>query len=158
MAKGKFWVLRDTREKVGIWNFPEDDRCLGTKDQALKTGDYSIQSYEDSILCIERKKTVSEFAGNVFQARFKNELDRMAPFKHKFIIFEFPYEEMMKWPMGAYIPSARKDMLKVTPQYLLRFVTEMQVIYGIHVVFGNTKKQAEQMCYSILKRVYESEN
>lgn len=155
---GKFWVLRDTREKVGIWDFPADDRCLGTLDKALKTGDYSIQSYEEDILCIERKKTVSEFAGNVFQARFKNELERMAAFKYKFIIFEFSFETMMKYPVGAYIPKARKDMLRVTPQYMLRFISEMQIIYGIHVLFGNTKKQSEQMCYSIMKRVYESQS
>lgn len=153
----KFFVIRDTREKVGVWNFPEDDRCLGTKTQTLKTGDYSMEGYED-ILCIERKKTVSEFAGNVFQARFKKELIRMEEFKYRFIIFEFAFEDMMKYPVGCYIPSYKQNFLKVTPQYMLRFVAEMQVVYGIHVVFGNTKMGAEKMAYSIMKRVQEKEN
>lgn len=51
----KFKVIRDTREKVGYWDFVPDDRCSGTIEKAVQTGDYTLVGYED-VLCIERKR------------------------------------------------------------------------------------------------------
>ena len=60
----KFTVIRDTREKEGHgWWYEEDAYCIGTEATKLDVGDYSIKDKEH-ILCIERKESISELAGN----------------------------------------------------------------------------------------------
>src|SRR5215210_7578524 len=73
-----YTVLRDTREQQG-WIFEQGKLCNGTISKALKTGDYTLVGFE-SILCVERKKNVAEFAKNIIEKRFENELTRMEAF------------------------------------------------------------------------------
>ena len=103
MAKNKFIVIRDTREKDG-WYFKESDYCEGMVNQKLDTGDYSIQGLED-VLCIERKASVAEIANNIVDDRFTRELDRMSEFKYKFLILEFGVEDILSFPVGSDIPK-----------------------------------------------------
>ena len=66
----RFTVIRDTREKEGHgWWFDENAYCIGTEKTKLDIGDYSIKDKEH-ILCIERKESVSELAGNCGEKRF----------------------------------------------------------------------------------------
>lgn len=154
----KFKVIRDSRERVGFWNFPEDSRCLGTEVGKLDTGDYSIAGLEDK-LCIERKKTISEICNNMNEDRFTDELKRMEKFKYKYIILEFDLLTIDRFPLGSGIPkSVWGKVSYITPQYLRRYFCELSLDYGIHIIYGSNKIQSEKICYSLLKRVFDAKN
>lgn len=156
--KKKFWVIRDTREKVGFWDFPEDDRCYGTKSLKLDTGDYSIEGYEN-ILCIERKKTVSELVNNMSEKRFKDVLARMGTYKYKFIILEFDLTDIARFPVGSGIPKSKWGLVSyIKPAFLLRYISELYINHGIQVILASDKINAEKISYSIIKRVIDNEN
>ena len=96
-------VLVDTRDKTNqeILKF-FDDNNIRYKSKALKTGDYSfliekcpelgfsIDTYFSDELCIERKNSVSELAGNMVEKdeRFLKELNRMINILDVYILIE----------------------------------------------------------------------
>ena len=126
----KMTVYIDTREKYP-WSFPADNDFNDSISHKLDTGDYSIQGYEH-ILCIERKRTVSELVQNMFEKRF---------------------------PVGCRMP--KQDMEKMsnvkTPQ-ILGFISSMTVNYGIYVLLAGDTKNANYLANRIMKRVHERES
>ena len=87
--ENKFHIIKDTREKKGHgWWYDENAYCSGTTVAKVDIGDYAIEGMEH-VLCIERKESVSEFAGNCSEKRFHAELKKMATFPFAFLIFEF---------------------------------------------------------------------
>jgi len=50
----KVKVLVDTREQCP-WKFTENSWCSGSEITTLKTGDYTLEGFEDK-LCVEKKK------------------------------------------------------------------------------------------------------
>ena len=64
-----FNIIIDTREQQA-WEFPRH----ATANKKLDTGDYSLAGMEE-VLCIERKKSVSEIASNITEKRFEDVLD-----------------------------------------------------------------------------------
>ncbi len=149
-------IIKDTREKVGSWEFSADI-CHGIIERKLDTGDYAIKGLEH-VLCIERKKTVSEFAINSTDPTFKKCLDRMKDYEHKFIVFEFSPDDILKYPVGSGIPKSQWPKLKITNKYIFRFISEIQVKYGIHVVYGGDSYHAQWAAWNIMKRVNEQYN
>lgn len=79
-------IIFDTREQDGL-DFSKF-RDVDVVRQGLKTGDYSIQGYEDCI-CFERK-SVADLVGTLIggHERFLREMDRMKDFKIKYILVE----------------------------------------------------------------------
>ena len=79
-------LLKDTREQKG-WLFDSGDYCNGMKAVALKTGDYTLEGFEE-VVCIERKKSVEEIANNVGKEkkRFDAEMERINEYTFKYII------------------------------------------------------------------------
>ena len=147
-----FTAIIDTREK-------EPWILLGSTINSvvvekLDTGDYSVKGLEDQ-LCIERKRSVSELAMNVSQPRFKNELDRMMAYKHRFLVLEFSIQDIMDYPVGSGIPKARWSSLKIKGGYIMLCLSQFQVKYGIHVVFAGNANHAEYCGINIMKRAYE---
>ena len=153
MAKNKFIVIRDTREKDG-WYFKESDYCEGMVNQKLDTGDYSIQGLEN-VLCIERKASVAEIANNIVDDRFTRELDRMSEFKYKFLILEFSVEDILSFPVGSDIPKKSWNKIRISGRFIMKRLSEIQTKYGIHVVPCGDKLSAWHMTSSIMKRVFE---
>lgn len=82
----KLTLILDTREQDGL-DFSKF-RDVDVVRQGLKTGDYSIQGYEDTI-CFERK-SVADLVGTLIggHERFLREMDRMKDFKIKYILVE----------------------------------------------------------------------
>lgn len=96
-------VLVDTREQTNK-NILEyfDKHKINYKTKALKTGDYSfmikkcpelgfvVDTYFTDELCIERKNSVSEIAGNMVEKdeRFIKELNRMINIQDVYILIE----------------------------------------------------------------------
>lgn len=148
----KYKIIRDTREQNG-WTFVEGPFCGGMVSGALKTGDYSIQGYED-LLTIERKGTIAEFAANLIEDRFTRELERMELFKYSFIVLEFLMDDLIRYPKGAGIPPEKVKSIKLSPAFLLKRLVEVQIKFKTKILFAGCYGQA--VALSIFKRVVEN--
>ena len=145
-----YTVLRDTREHDGEgWVFEQTSYCKGTVIKTLKTGDYTIMGYETTFI-IERKKSISEFAGNVCQERFENELKRLESFDHPFIILEFNMDDIIKWP-----PFYLRKKVRSTGHFILKRLLELEIHYKTKIIFAGCHGKA--VCESLFKRIVEND-
>lgn len=149
-----FKVIIDTREKYA-WSFVEKD--VETVTTKIDTGDYTIEGMED-LICIERKRSVSEWSLNLTSKRFFKELERMQTFKWKYIICEFTLGQMMRFPEGAKLPARVRNKIRVRGPFLLKKTTEIMRDYNVPILFCDNHMYGEEVCYDILKRGYQNEN
>ena len=103
-----FNIIIDTREQQA-WEFPRHS----TANKKLDTGDYSLGGLED-ILCIERKKSVSEIASNITEKRFEDVLERMTKYKYTYMIFEFSLTDVLMYPQGSEIPRHKWKYIRIS--------------------------------------------
>jgi hypothetical protein len=149
----KYTIIRDTQEKKNFWEFAPSKLCAGTIDQHLVTGDYTIQGLEQ-YLCIERKGRVAEWAQNIIEKRFVNELERMRIFPFAFVILEFELKDIMNYPYSSDIPPKLWPRIKITPHLLLKKTIEFQCEYPqISFIFAG--EHGKTVAGSIFKRVIE---
>lgn len=144
-----FTIIVDTREQMP-WEFGFHT----TSRRKLDTGDYSIEGMEH-LLCIERKRSVSEIANNITEKRFKDVLDRMNQIPHSFILLEFDLEDVYQFPIGSDIPKKLWDKMRITNKYILKYLTSIQLNYNIHIIYCGDSDNAEKMAVQLMKRVYE---
>jgi ERCC4-type nuclease len=153
MKNTYFNIIVDTREQKP-WDFTDTFNVTKAK---LDTGDYSIEGLEN-LLCIERKSSVNEVSNNITEKRFKDVLDRMAGYPHKHILFEFDLYDILQFPRNSGIPQKLWKNLRISPLYLLKYITEISTIYGIHTHFCGDRSTAQHLAVSIMKRVNEQHN
>lgn len=146
-----FTIIIDTREQIP-WEFG----LHTTSKRKLDTGDYSIEGLEN-IFAIERKKSVSEIANNITEDRFKDVLNRMQSLKYKFMLFEFDLDDVYNYPIGSDIPKKMWDKLRISSKYILKYLSNIQVQYNIHIIYCGCSENAEKMAVSLMKRIYEKE-
>jgi ERCC4-type nuclease len=149
MNKDPFTIIIDTREQIP-WEFGFHD----TAKQKLDTGDYSILGLEN-IIAIERKKSVSELATNLSESRFKDVLERLSKIKHPYMVFEFSLDEVYNFPVGSDIPKRMWDKLRISGNYIIKRLIEIQLQYNIQVIFCDYPSNAEKFSVSLMKRIYE---
>lgn len=149
----KFTVIRDNKEKVGAWYWDESARCNGTIIKHLDTGDYTLLGYENEV-CVERKKTVAEFATNINEDRFERELDRMNNFALPYIVCEFSLTQVLDFP-GDDLPPKVREKIKVTSKFIIKRVHEIMHKHNIHIVFCDNKYGAWRFVDSLFKRVVD---
>lgn len=147
----RYVVVKDTREQLG-WTFPESDRCAGTVVDTLKTGDYSLRGYEH-LFVIERKGSPAEFAKNLLEERFEDELIRLDKFEHPFVLVEFEMEDIVCFPEGSGIPTSLWERLKITPQLFMRRFWEIQLRHKARVMFVGIR--GREAASSLFKRIIE---
>lgn len=147
MKQDNFTIIIDTREQHP-WEFPYH----ATSNRKLDTGDYSIEGLEDK-LCIERKNGIAEIANNMTEKRFKDVINRMKQFNHAYILIECSYDQMMNYPIGSDVPPKAWGKIKISPAFILKFLTELSVQHNIHVIFCGCPSWAEKTALSIMKRV-----
>lgn len=152
MNSDPFTIIVDTREQIP-WEFGYHN----TAKRKLDTGDYSIEGFED-ILAIERKKSVGELATNLSESRFKDVLNRLSKIKHPYMVFEFSLDEIYQFPVGSEIPKKMWDKLRITGNYIVKRLVEIQLEYNIHIVFCDDANNAEKFTVSLMKRIYERYN
>jgi len=151
----RFHVIKDTREKQGHgWWFDESSYCSGTTKAKLNIGDYTIKDMEH-ILCIERKESVTEFAGNCTEKRFHKELDAMSTFQYKFLIFEFGWSDIERYPAGSGIPPAKWKSIRIKGNYMMRVISSIMIEHGISVIAAGDAPTAEKIAFRIMRKVYE---
>jgi ERCC4-type nuclease len=149
MKKDPFTIIVDTREQLP-WEFGFHI----TSKQKLDTGDYSIQGFE-SLFTIERKRSVSEIANNVTESRFKDVLERMGRIPHGFMLMEFDLQDIYSFPVGSDIPKKMWDKLKISGNYIMKYLVEAQLNHNINILFCGDPENAERTAVSIMKRIYE---
>jgi hypothetical protein len=152
MNKDPFTIIIDTREQIA-WEFGFHN----TAKKKLDTGDYSIEGFEN-ILAIERKKSVSEIATNLSESRFKDVLQRLSQIKHAYMVFEFSIDEVYNFPVGSDIPKKMWDKLKISGNYIIKRLIEIQLEYNIQIIFCDDASNAERFSVSLMKRIYERYN
>ncbi len=151
----QFTAIADTREQQPLeFDSPYIENIVTKK---LNTGDYSIVGLEE-ILCIERKNGIAEFYKNLTQKRFEDELERMKSFKYRFLVLQCSLSEAMDVPYSLGLTKKQTEMCKLTPKYVLMKISEIQVNYGVHVVFAETREGVTEIVTNIMKRVYELES
>jgi ERCC4-type nuclease len=146
-----FHIIVDTREQQP-WSF---DHHI-TASEKLDTGDYSVRGIEN-ILCVERKKSVGEVATNITEKRFKDVVGRMSQFKYAFLLLEFSMDQLLSYPVGSNVPRRMWDKIKISPNFILKHLVELQVFFNIKVLFCGSASNGEKMALSIMKKVYEIE-
>ena len=145
-----FIIIKDSREQKGL-DFPG----YTVEVAKLPTGDYTIKGLEDTLF-IERKYKISEFYANCTQDRFWKEMERAKPFTHKFLVLEFTYDDVLAIPYSLNLPKTQWAQLKLKPQYIVKCIGDIQVKYGVHVVFAGNRETAAEMIINIMKRVDEN--
>lgn len=89
-----FTILIDTREQLPYQfrAFPE----VTTKKATLKTGDYSLESYESEII-IERKNP-ADFLGSITRGRdrFEREISRMVEIPCRGVVIECELQNLLR--------------------------------------------------------------
>lgn len=148
-----YQVIRDTREQQG-WDFGAHAPCLGTVSGTLPTGDYTLRGYED-ILAIERKGSTAEFSQNVVQDRFEREMERLEAFKYPFVVLEFTLDDLASFPANSGIPRRIWPTLRITAQFLLKRLIELEVQYRTRFILAGC--QGRDYASSLFKRITETE-
>lgn len=154
----RFHVIKDTREKSGHgWWWDEDSYCSGTTKAKIDIGDYTIEGLE-KLLCIERKESVSEFAGNCTEKRFWREMDNMSLFPHKFLILEFSWLDIERYPAGSGIPKSKWGSIRIKGNYMMSLLSTIMVDKGISVIAADNSDRAQKIAYRIMRKVWEFYN
>jgi hypothetical protein len=153
----KFTVLRDNKEKVGAWYWEECGYCGGTLKTSLKTGDYTMLGYED-IVCVERKRTVAEFATNLSEKRFVRELERMQVFAVPYIICEFSISDVLDFPHNVDLPEKIKKKIKMNGRYILKRIHQIIDEHNVYFMFCDDKQGAWEFVNALFKRIANAKN
>jgi ERCC4-type nuclease len=143
-----FTIIIDTREQQP-WSFEH----YVTANKKLDTGDYSIEGLEN-ILAIERKKSVSEFANNITESRFKDVVNRLSNIKYSFLLLEFDLDDVLIYPVGSNVPKRMWDKIKISPSFIMKHLLELQLYHNIKVVFCGDSDNAAKMAEFIFKKVH----
>lgn len=150
----EFHVIRDTREqKNNGWIFDADKVCSGTTTRKLDTGDYSLEGKEE-LFVIERKGSLPEWAHNLNEKRFEQEMERLEQFKWPFIVLEFTVEDLLNWPNNCGLPADKIKEVRTSSFFLLRRVCELEMKYKTKIIFAGNK--GKEVAFSLFKRVMEN--
>lgn len=153
--KPKFNIIQDTREKIP-WDFNFFYSCEEQIVGKLKTGDYSIQGFEQ-VFCIERKRSSGEIAINLGSKwkTFSKELERMQGFRFKYIVCEFPYQYIETFPISSSIPQNKLRFVRISANYLKSKINKIQEDYGIEFIFTRNEFEAQEKAMELMETAYE---
>lgn len=145
-------IIKDTREKIGSWDFCDAEVIV----QKLDTGDYTLVDYEDYI-CIERKKSTTEVATNlgVDIKRFTKELERMKEFPLAYIICEFTLQSLLQFPVGSGLSQKQMSEVRINGKYLVKLLSSFKDKYGVEVLYCGSREKAIAKAEEIFQSVTE---
>ena len=74
------------------------------------------------------------------------------------MVFEFSLNEVYDFPVGSDIPKKMWDKLRISGNYIIKRLIEIQLEYNIQIVFCDNPSNAERFSVSLMKRIYERYN
>lgn len=139
-------IIVDTREQTPFL-FKSITPAPTVVRATLKTGDYSLDAYQDKI-AIERK-SLPDFLGSVGsgRARFVRELERGADMDFFAVVIE------ASWP--DIIAEIKVNHPKMSSKSVYASCIAWNIRYGVHVYPCPSRGFAEVTTYRILQRYYE---
>ncbi len=162
-------IIIDTREQQP-WSFGLHG--FDVVHAKLDEGDYSTLEIKDlehrmdkKILCIERKRSSGELAGNLGKNwnRFCDEMERMSDYQYKYVILEFSLDTLLAFPEGSGIPKKnwfRKNKkgktvknVVMSGNYMNTKLQSLETMYGVEVIFTNGTDEAIQEAVNIINKV-----
>lgn len=157
-SQHKFTVIIDTREQIP-WDFSGAIECEAQLISTVKTGDYTIKGMEH-ILAIERKRTTGELCINFGKKwkPFEKELQRMSAFPHKYLVCEFPFNDVLIFPAKSHIPQHQWSRLRMHSKFLLKRLNQIENDYGIKIIYAGDKYNAEKEVLEIFKNVLNEQS
>ncbi len=137
--------LIDSREKEPF-KFRASANLGGTETVKLDAGDYAVKGHED-LICIERKKSATELAGNFGKnrARFEREFERMQSCQFRYVVVEDHWSSVM----GKSIRHSR-----MSAKAVFESIIAFGLTYGVHFIFAGNRQQAQTITRSLLVRAY----
>lgn len=130
-----FTIAIDSRERHPY-------KFEGSVIKTLKTGDYSIQGFENQIT-VERKQPQELFlcVGRE-RDRFTHEMERLAEFDYAALVIEGDLKTLLE-------PS---PFSRVSPKTVLNSLISWSVRYGVHIFFASDRSHARALVYRILEK------
>lgn len=157
--KDKFTVLIDSAEQTPR-KFIKTDYCNGSTTANLIWGDYSIEGLEDRFT-IERKASAAEWHTNICSKdfdRFKKELEALCNYDNPFIVLEFSWNDILKFPWNTKLPMSVKRKIGNRSGYLLRRTLEIMTEYPIPIIVAGSEENARTIMISLFKRIWAKYN
>jgi len=152
-----FTVIIDTKEQKPLeFKNAEATVLEGIERKKLDTGDYSIKGLED-IVCIERKATVAEIAKNVTQDRFDRELKRMLEYKYRFLICEFSWSDVARYPNNLNLSAEAKKARRVKGPFVRSKICDYALDYNIQVLCCSSRNLTDITVWELLKKIARKE-
>lgn len=138
-------LLVDSREKEPF-KFRASSNLEGTEVAKLDAGDYAVKGHED-LICIERKKSATELAGNFGRNRdrFAREFERMQVCQFKYVVVEDHWSSVL----GKSIRHS-----KMPSKAVFESIIAFGLMYGVHFIFAGNREQAQKITRSLLIRAY----
>ncbi len=143
-----FTIIIDTREQAPYTFELIQPSPPNTVIRGLKTGDYSLDGYEDRIT-IERKSK-ADLYGSIGPGRdrFENEMHRMSAFEFAAVVVESGWEDIIK------NPPTRSGLKPVS---VFSTVIAWMQRYNVHWITCPNRTFAEKTTYRLLDRWYRDE-
>jgi ERCC4-type nuclease len=148
-----FTIIQDTREQTP-WTFrgykcdaPYQDRDLvvPVKVAGLKTGDYSLEGFENKI-CIERKSLADLYSTlGSGRERFKAEFQRMQSYDYAAVVIEADWLQICADP---------PERSKLKPKCVMRTLLAWSQRYGVHIHAASCAGFAERLAFRLLQRYH----
>tara|TARA_R110002020_G_scaffold133090_3_gene297017 strand:+ start:3824 stop:4279 length:456 start_codon:yes stop_codon:yes gene_type:complete len=146
-------IIQDTREQNPFsFAFYDCETTIAT----LKTGDYTLQGYEE-VIAIERKKSTSELATNLgkYKDRFEREMERLSKFDHKYIVCEFTEADLLQFPKNSSIPKRIVKYIRMNGKFMRKQLYKYEDEYGVQIIFCDGKAEAEREVMEIFGEIVQ---
>lgn len=149
-----FTVVIDTREQIPYrflnlydnkdWKGRSPLLIVPTVRETLKTGDYTVKGYEDS-LTIERKSK-EDLWGSIFHERenFIAKLERMRSMEWSAVMIEASWNDMLVNP--EFSGGNPKSLSRTVQAWILRYPT--------HWIMAPNREFAEALTFRLLQRFW----
>ena len=91
-------------------------------------------------------------------------MDRMALFPHKFLILEFSWLDIERYPDGVIFskdPIKDKKIrskIRIKGNYIMSLLSTLRIDKGVHVIAAGDSERAQRMAFRIMRSVWDYYN
>ena len=79
----------------------------------------------------------------------------MGTFPHSFLILEFSWADIERYPEGSSVPRSKWNSIRIKGKYVMRVLSTARLEHDVHVIACGNKKRAEETAFYIMRKVYE---